>query len=119
MKFCIKKKEQQKQGLKMAKTYSSKFNKSIRSENAGRSILEIIGVLAIVAVLSLVGLASLKTSKEKHQSNEILNDVSLAAFEVIDNMHAQIPEDGSEVNLDNLKFKIKKENETRLHYVPA
>ena len=89
----------------MAKTYSSKFNKSIRSENAGRSILEIIGVLAIVAVLSLVGLASLKTSKEKHQSNEILNDVSLAAFEVIDNMHAQIPEDGSEVNLDNLKFK--------------
>ena len=49
-----------------------------RRNDAGRSMVEMLGVLAIIGILSVAGIMGFKTAMTKHRANEIMRSVSIA-----------------------------------------
>ena len=48
-----------------------------RTNESGRSMVEMLGVLAVIGVLTLGGLAGYNYAMNKHRANTILNEVNL------------------------------------------
>ena len=53
-----------------------------RSEEQGRSMVEMLGVLAVIGVLSVAGIAGYTNAMNKHRANELLNEASKRAVVV-------------------------------------
>lgn len=72
-------------------------NFSRRSDNLGRSMLEMIGVLAIIGLLSVGALFAYRYAVDKYQANEIINAEQFVAFHIVDGVenpnHIVIPDD--------------------------
>ena len=47
---------------------------------SGRSMVEMLGVLAIVGILSVMGMAGFRHAMNKHNTNEIINEVNKRAY---------------------------------------
>ena len=52
------------------------------TDQAGRSMVEMLGVLAIIGVLSVMGIAGYKAAMTRHRANELLNEASKRAVVV-------------------------------------
>ena len=53
-----------------------------KTNESGRSMVEMLGVLAIIGVLSVTGIAGYTTAMNKHRANKILNGASVRAIVV-------------------------------------
>ena len=53
-----------------------------KTNESGRSMVEMLGVLAIIGVLSVAGIAGYTTAMNKHRANELLQQASLRAVVV-------------------------------------
>ena len=53
-----------------------------KTNESGRSMVEMLGVLAIIGVLSVAGIAGYTTAMNKHRANQILNGASVRAIVV-------------------------------------
>lgn len=58
------------------------FRTNLNQEELGRSMQEILAVLAIVGVLSIVGVWSFNLLQEKHEENELANQIALNAVQI-------------------------------------
>ena len=47
-------------------------NKSYKTNESGRSMVEMLGVLSIIGVLSVGGISAYSTAMEKHKANELM-----------------------------------------------
>ena len=53
-----------------------------KTNESGRSMVEMLGVLSIIGVLSVGGISAYSTAIEKHKANELLKQASIHAVEV-------------------------------------
>lgn len=53
-----------------------------KTNESGRSMVEMLGTLAIIGVLSVVGIAGYTTAMNKHRTNKLLQQASLRAVVV-------------------------------------
>ncbi len=60
--------------LNSLKLYKNK--KQIKSNDTGRSMIEMLGVLAIIGVLSIDGIEGYKFTMTKYQANQVVNEVN-------------------------------------------
>jgi len=64
----------------------------------GRSMIEMLGVLAIIGVLSIGGLLGYRRAVTKYLTNNIIDDINLSGFLVMDELFSSLPDD--DVGLD-------------------
>ena len=55
------------------------MNQSQKSNETGRSMVEMLGVLTVIGVISLTGIASFNNAMNKYRANELLNEASKRA----------------------------------------
>ena len=58
---------------------NKKGEKMLKTNETGRSMVEMLGVLAVMGVLSITGVAAYTMAMNKHRANELLNAVSVRA----------------------------------------
>lgn len=75
----------------------------LKSTVSGRSMIEMLGVLAIVGVLSIGGLYGLRSAQDKYRANSIINDVMLAAADLLPRAEV-LP---TQQNISNFSFTPK------------
>ncbi|MGN1091242.1 MAG: hypothetical protein ACI4RJ_01960 [Alphaproteobacteria bacterium] len=68
----------------------------------GRSMIEIIGVLAIIGVLSVVSVVLLRKAFIKHEANNIIEDVKMAGFIVVDELFSSLTDREEGISLKNI-----------------
>ncbi len=89
-----------------------------KTNESGRSMVEMLGVLAIIGVLSVGGIAGYTTAMNKHQANQILNGASVRAIVVSTQIQrgSTAPTLGEFTEADNevggAKFGTEVKNET-------
>ncbi len=71
----------------------------------GRSMVEMLGVLAIIGVLSVGGIAGYKMAMERHELNEMLNEINIAVSEA-EAISVQPPKGGKNFSLEKGKIQI-------------
>ena len=81
-----------------------------KTNESGRSMVEMLGVLAIMGVLSSATVNGLKILFDKHKANEILNEAYVHAISVADQINqGKSGEDlsfgGWEISSGNVQFK--------------
>ena len=86
--------------------------KFFKSNENGRSMLEILGVLAVIGVLSIAGISGYKYGITKYQVNELIYDVNILAQDIriyLEKSEYELPE-----NLTQVQSRVGQMLEARL-----
>ena len=71
----------------------------MQKKQFGRSMIEMLGVLAIIGVLSIGGLLGYRRAVTKYLTNNIIDDVNLSGFLVMDELFSSLPDDDAGLDL--------------------